>query len=527
MNHEETQAIVDENANDKNEKQRIIKNPKENKGVIIGVVAVLLLAVFSTSFFFLNSRCTLDGKSVCYDKDNEYFNIEEDTSLTVQVENKELGDYLVATWNDLHPDHVDALTYVVHEPLSIDQMAKELPYDVMVTSQKNAVYFLDQLVNLGNNLDSVVGSRIPVQLQDSINLKGYYFVQNSIEGGLFVYNKTLLEEAGFNLNDSDDSGLPDVFETWDQIYKASDKILEKTDMVFPVSFKDQASFYPFLTSGRWTLNFTKKGSDPGFETQEFRDGLTFIEAMSTHKMDKTLPKDVKADDLPWQLDAAFYERRSAFSFITDFDMADKYQASTKDEYVYAPFPEYMKHRMSPMGEVDGYIVRKETKYPSAAAEVIRILRSGEGVSIYNSSVGKTPIYHRIHLDELTLTDEALLNKMRAYNFHDTPPVMALDNNPTKLARSLYKEVDFMPILRDLYDHKLTVDEAQAKIVELSNKWIEENDLTEEEKKALEAKKAEEEKQKKEKQEKEAKEKQEKEKQENEESSDSDEEKKDN
>ncbi|UPU38621.1 hypothetical protein MX850_08195 [Erysipelothrix sp. Poltava] len=83
-------------------------------------------------------------------------------------------------------------------------------------------------------------------------------------------------------------------------------------MVFPLSFKDQESFYPFLTSGRWTLNFTKKGSDPGFETQEFRDGLVFIEAMSTHKMDKTLPKDVKAEDLPWQLDAAFYERRSAF-----------------------------------------------------------------------------------------------------------------------------------------------------------------------------------------------------------------------
>ncbi|UPU38623.1 hypothetical protein MX850_08205 [Erysipelothrix sp. Poltava] len=89
---------------------------------------------------------------------------------------------------------------------------------------------------------------------------------------------------------------------------------------------------------------------------------------------------------------------------------------------------------------------------------------------------------------LTITDKKLIEKMRAYNFHDTPPVMALDNNPTKLARSLYKEVDFMPILRDLYDHKLTVDEAQSEIVSLANKWIEENDLTEDEKKALEAKK---------------------------------------
>ncbi|WP_331836666.1 ABC transporter substrate-binding protein [Erysipelothrix piscisicarius] len=503
---EEHQAIhVEENANDKKEKQRLVKNPKENKSVIIGVIAVLLLAVFSTSFFFLNSRCTVDGKSVCYDKDNEYFSIEENASLTVQVENKELGDYLVSTWNEIHPQHKDAISYVVQEPLSIDQMAKGLPYDVMVTSQKNAVYFLDQLVNLGNSLDTVVGSRIPVQLQDSINLKGYYFVQNSIEGGLFVYNKTLLEEAGFDLKDSDESGLPDVFETWDQIYKASDKILKKTDMVFPLSFKDQESFYPFLTSGRWTLNFTKKGSDPGFETQEFRDGLVFIEAMSTHKMDKTLSKDMKAEDLPWQLDAAFYERRSAFSFITDFEMADKYEVSSNDEYVYAPFPEYMKHRMSPMGEVDGYIARKETKYPSAAAEVIRILRSGEGVSTYQSSVGKTPIYHRIHLDELTITDKRVIEKMRAYNFHDTPPVMALDNNPTKLARSLYKEVDFMPILRDLYDHKITVDEAQIKIVELANKWIEENDLTEDEKKALEAKKAEDEKELEAKKEKESKE----------------------
>ncbi|UPU38619.1 hypothetical protein MX850_08185 [Erysipelothrix sp. Poltava] len=89
MSQEHQEVHVEENANDKKEKQRLVKNPKENKSVIIGVVAVLLLAVFSTSFFFLNSRCTVDGKTVCYDKDNEYFSIEENASLTVQVENKE------------------------------------------------------------------------------------------------------------------------------------------------------------------------------------------------------------------------------------------------------------------------------------------------------------------------------------------------------------------------------------------------------------------------------------------------------
>ena len=67
----------------------------------------------------------------------------------------------------------------------------------------------------------------------------------------------------------------------------------------------------------------------------------------------------------------------------------------------------------------------------------------------------------------------------AYNYHDTPSVLALDNNPNKLARSLYDEVDIMDILEQLYLGDLNNISAQEKIQERVDAWLEEFDVSDE------------------------------------------------
>jgi arabinogalactan oligomer/maltooligosaccharide transport system substrate-binding protein len=84
------------------------------------------------------------------------------------------------------------------------------------------------------------------------------------------------------------------------------------------------------------------------------------------------------------------------------------------------------------------------------------------------------------MEDLNIQDVEVLDKIKAYNFHDTPPVMALDNNPNRLARSLYTEVDIMEPLRKLFNKEITRDEAVKQIVQLTNDWLKENDTMKEE-----------------------------------------------
>lgn len=508
----------------------------KNKIIIVGAVSALVIAIVTTTVILLSSKCTLDGKSACYDRDEEHFLVEDKAELSVQVESEAVGEYLVNTWNGLHPSHKDKITYTVAAPLSLEDLSKGLETDIIVTTQNNAAFALDLFYDMPQKVNSVVGSTVPSLAQDTINLKGYYFVQNSIKGPLFAYNKTLMESLGFDMTDEDTSSLPDVFESWDLIAKSSDKILQDIDVVFPLTFIDQVSFYPFLTGGRWSLNFTNSGSNPGFDTREFKESLELVEKLGQSVWDKktateiievteddkpstenteekptvedtntptenteennenTTPETTEeekpevpviidyskyrntAESLPWQYETSFYERQSLFTIINDFELADKYSEKTGDTYVYAPFPANDGYRLTPSAEVDGYAVSKDIKYPSAVAEVLRILRSGEAMSIYYNSTQKTPIYHRNLIEDLSIEDENVINKIRAYNYSDAQPVMALDNNPKVLARSLYTSIDIMPILRDLFDGKIDVETAQKQIVEISNEWIEKHDI---------------------------------------------------
>lgn len=505
----------------------------KNKGIILTLVIAILLTVGITAYVYVQSLCNLDGVSVCVDKDTGTFLIEEGASIQVQVESEEQGEKLVNTWNTLHPDYVDAIKPVVQSTLTIEALKQGLSTDVAIVSQDDAAYFMQGFMNLGRRASGVLGETIPALHQDSINVKGYYFIPYSVSGPLFVYNKTLVESLGYSLEDLDKSGLPDSFESWEKIMELSKDLNENPSIVFPLTFEDQNYFYPFLTGGRWTLNFTKNGSNPEFSSNEFKDGLELIEEMGQHVWDQNVAVEVEdtsvppetpqeetpqeeapqdetenttnldneagtdgeqtddeptvpmkwintAESLPWQYESAFFEGKSLFTIASDFNIFELYESSTKSEYVYAPFPTFKDHRLTPIAQVEGYVVNSNTQYPSASAEAIRILRTSEFISTYHDITGKIPVYHRNHVDELNIDNKDVLSKIVAYASSDTLPIMALNNNPQVLSRSIYTDIDLMPTLRKLFNGDINIDEAQEEIVLLSEAWISNNDIIEEE-----------------------------------------------
>lgn len=443
----------------------------KNKTVLISLIAVLLIGTLVGTYYYVNIHCSLDGERTCYDEETEIFLIEEDARLKVQVENDGLKEYLSERWNELHPNHLNALEISVKKSLTTQELSAGFDTDILVTSQNNAAYFISELYDYSKDLKDLINPKIPMQIQDAINQKGYYFIQNSIDGWFFVYNETLLEEMGFNVDKENGYGLPEELNSWEKIFSHKDKILEKSKYLFPLTFKDQESFYPFLTGSRWTLNFTNRGSEPGFDSEEFKNGLDLIQLFSDEDY---FVESTDEDPLPWLYEEAFYNRETPFSIMHESMNFENYRQNHKDKLKMAPFPKYNDHHLSPMGNVDGYMTRKDVLYPSASAEVIRILRSPNALEFYKSPTDKVPVYNRNHFADLNLDDD-IMEKILAYNFNDTPSVLALTNNPNKLAKDLYREVRMMDLLENFYLGDSTKEETQTKINDRVQEWLDEHD----------------------------------------------------
>ncbi len=429
------------------------------------VVLLFFIAVFSAVYYFSN-RCVLDGETVCYNEKLGQFEMEENARLKIHLENEEVAENFQALWEKEHPEKADRIHLIVDEPKKIKEMADGVEEDIVYISQNNAAYFMDQFHDLGEDFETLVGSRVPQQIYDAMNEHGFFFMPNTIGGWVFVYNPILLEELGYSKEFNLRTGLPESFDTWEKIFAKAPELLEKLDYVFPLTFKDQDSFYPFLTSGKWTLNFQHSVSGFGFKTREFNEGLAFIEALRDVplKQGKTNSKE-----LNWDYDKAFFQRKTAFSLMHP----SFYQEGFEKEMRVAPFPSFNSHHMSPMAEVNGYVVMKASAYPSASAEALRILRSPEMMSVYQSSDGKEIVYHRNYFEDLDL-DKDRLQSVLAYNFHDTESVLALKENPKVRLKDVYYELNFMDILSEFYDGTIDREQAQAMIVEKAEKWIIEN-----------------------------------------------------
>lgn len=431
------------------------------------IMTVFLALSLGVGFFYYTTRCKLDGVSVCYNKKDETFKIEENASLTVQVESEAMGLYLVESWNTLHPEQAGAIEFIVEKPLNLTQLADDPQSDIFITSSNNAAYILNESLDLGKDAKKYILSKSTGPLEAQLNATGDYFIPNSYTGWSFVYNETMLKDMGVDLEDSNNNGLPDSFETWEKLLALDSVVFEAKDILFPLSFKDQYSFYPFLTAGKWHLNFTNIGSDAGFAHPEFLKGLEFIEFLSSGNLYK---EENPANALDWQYNTAFFYGQSPFSILSDWMNFEYFDSKTEDTLVVAPFPSYMNNTLRPKGEVDGYLVSNRSKFPSAAAEVLRILRSPEAAEHYANETRKVFVYHRDFIDELKV-DEKLKRKIRAYNYIDPDPVMVLEESPTVLARSFFYEVDFMGVIERLYDGDISAQEAQDEIVNLQKQWL--------------------------------------------------------
>lgn len=427
----------------------IVMKDKKTK-IILALVAALCCGVV----FYMGTICKLDGKNVCYDKNTMQFSVEENAVLKIGVESEATKDKLADIWAELYPettieiDVISAYTRV--------EMAESIPYDVYYMDGNEAMYFMGEFRNLGQKAQSVLTDNIPMNLQDSFNINGLKFVPQNVSGNELLLNLSLLEKLGLSRED---------VSSFEKIKENEEIILDAIELSFPFSLKDETTFYPFLTGGGWTLNGTHDGMNPDFDSEKFLESMEFIKYLSEMKL---ISGDERAfaEDIPYHFEDKFFDRQSLFAYISDVELANLYQEYLQDEWVAIPFPTYKEHHLASEVNINGYVVHKNTKYPSATAEVLRILRTEEFLEL--GLEGTTPILAPEFYGEL---EPSLIERIDKYAYSDVMTILALDVNPRVKSSSILDDINYMPIIADLFDGVITPEEAQTKFVELAQEWL--------------------------------------------------------
>lgn len=96
--------------------------------------------------------------------------------------------------------------------------------------------------------------------------------------------------------------------------------------------------------------------------------------------------------------------------------------------------------------------------------MIRILKSIKGLQLIIDTTDKIPLVNEEMFPYLTFDDPHRSELAFAYQYSVGEPLIAFAGNPENLAIELYYHMDLMSIIRDLWDQKISIDEAQSLIV---------------------------------------------------------------
>jgi arabinogalactan oligomer/maltooligosaccharide transport system substrate-binding protein len=419
------------------------------------------------------------------------FQIEKGAKIRLGVDNDNLGKAIVALWDKLHPEAAGAVEYVNFGAASgaaggtdqITALQGEAPDVALVID--NEVSRNDQsLLALDAVITKAATSFAMEPFYSGANGKTIKFVPVAYDGMAFAWNKTMMDALKLDTTDKNKDGLPDAFDTWEEIFDLAKKWQasrptykgKPVNIVYPMSLDEVWSGYSNLSAAGWKIFPTKEAANPGFDQDSFRAGLEFIKAASD-AMISVEANGVRTPgaSMTWRWDDALNNETAPFFLVGTW--MDVNGAETKGGYdiKFGPMPTWKGKRLTPFVKTKGWVINGFTKYPSAAHELYRILFTKDGMqTMVNNSAyipalkakaSNTPSYRQ---------DPNKAEMSAAFAFNYPEPTVTLPANSKKKAMDGYYGIGLNLELRSVWDGEKTPAQAQATIVDLYKKWYEEN-----------------------------------------------------
>jgi len=420
------------------------------KKIIILMISTLLLVGCS-------NNCTLDGNSVCVNEDTGIYLLEPETKLTIAVEEPEYGDAIVGLWNNTYPEFKDAVTYVVYENMDIEEF-NENYVDLPILWDVYAIGIEDQFRGLSDNLVSTIDDNVPENFK--LHTREYKYVPMSAIGSTFATNVTYLENNGIDITDSNDDGLVDAIDTFEEIKDLD--IYTKLHLYLD----DYYTSY-FIGTNGFKLFDQHDPYDVGFDSEEFKEALDTTSQLAdiVEEVDNFIyPNDLANADVP-------------FIISLPTMLIKEEEASNKVNYVFSKFPSFKGNDFYTLANSKGYLISNDCLYPSSANALLDLIRSNTGMQLY-----------------LDNTDEYMVvNNFEDYNYHSnnregisksylngyvSESASFVGNEEIK-ASDMLDDIQYFEIVKQVFYHELSVEDAQNTLVERAEDWYSSNNLVEE------------------------------------------------
>lgn len=444
---------------------------------MIGVFAAILTLIgggYVYSGYVSGDFCRTDGITVCYDTNNEFFKVESRAKITIALPSKAMQDWFIDQFYQLHSGHTVNFDFRIIENLSAQQ-ALDLGVDIFYTDTHQAALLYDRLTPFDDKIDPENSMEGLSQYTEIINMNETLFRPFSYQGLLFVYNKTMLETLGYDVENVTETNLPQSLSRWEDLidlaeqWKSRSSVYnnEEIEIVFPFTFEEKWQFYPFLTAGGWNMFADHDATQPGFDKESFLESLNFI--AETGKI--TWDFNEKPNDR-WLYEKMINEQVSPFGMAGPWMFIDQAEALNNVDYVFAAFPTYKEKQLHPLVVVTG-LVALNNEAPSLTQEILRILSLPQATQVALDSTKKILVIPEDQLNNFDMSENRRQMSL-AYLYSAIEPMVALPENTEKLGFDFYLEADFMNILKSVFKQEILPVDAQQQFVESYKSWLTEN-----------------------------------------------------
>ncbi len=426
--------------------------------------------------------CSLDSDGVCF-VDDEYL-IENEAQIYLGNLSVEVQQAIIDLWDQTYPDKKGLIGLNEAGELSEEQIIESLmnkdDVSIMYASEDLLTYYIDHLYKLDDEIQKVKTEGYDVAIED-------YYIPATIDGVAFLHNKTMLEAFGVDVSDNNNDGLVDAIDDWDKIFTLVSRYSydlpsfknKEITTYFPFCFNEETLSY-FMISAGFKLFPSLEGDKPGFDSEEFRNALTFIYdagkfpfALHKRTVDnngtrETIYVPYSADDYIWNWEKVYTKELAPMGIVTSWMDLNSAMSINEDEFIISKFPTYNGKEMSSLVSYSGFAIEDDSNYPSAAHAVMKFLQSKEVVQLLVDYTTYMPYTYGYELDYKEDTNRKQYTEELMKGVHI--PLLGLPDNMYVEAMQYYNDGSYLVILRDLYDHKISVEEAQKRFVADYKTW---------------------------------------------------------
>jgi len=457
---------------------------------LLAFIAVVTLSACNKERGYTDCE-TPDGTQACWSADDEMFRWEEDAVIEIGVDSDDLGAALVQKWDADYPSLAGKLTFRNWGSANGDTSGVQ----GLTTGQGEAP---DVALVIDNEVTGNFASLLPLHeyfgdlgseqthnvVYNTINAGGDYYLPAFYDGMSFAWNKTMLEDWNIDLTDADENGLPEAFDTWEEIFAMADGWTERPTFndteileVFPISLDEVWSGYSSLTAGGWQL--FGDGSDltkPGFDDPEFLAGLEFIKEFSNHAMsvDETgAKKDAAAMGWRWE---GFLDGNNPFGLVGTWMDVDGKEAANSLDFKFSVMPTYDGVQLSPLMKTKGFVVNGYTENPSAASEVLRWLYTKD---VFEAVMDASSYLPALEADADIYPEIDSENKAEfalGMSLNHLEPAGSLPLAPTQRAMNVYYNISINEFYKAVWNGTKTPAVAQTEIDAASDTWFTTNNV---------------------------------------------------